>query len=298
MSIVVPPIKCQGIKTKLVEWIKENIPDFSGKWYEPFMGSGVVGFNIRPKKAIFSDSNPHIIQFYNDIKNNVITPIKINQFLKNESEKLLVGSDSYYNEIRQRFNENPNSYDFLFLNRACFNGMMRFNSKGKFNVPFCKKPNRFAQAYITKITNQILNVQSIIQNNDYEFILNTFDNIISKAENCDFIYCDPPYIDRYSDYFNSWDTDDEKKLYLLLKNTKAKFILSTWSHNKYRENVYIDKFWNDFNVEKKKHFYYLGANEENRNEMYEALVFNYPKSNIIKLVPKQQLIQLSLNFAN
>lgn len=53
MTIMVPPIKCQGIKTKLVEWIKSNISSYDGIWYEPFMGSGVVGFNIRPKKAVF-----------------------------------------------------------------------------------------------------------------------------------------------------------------------------------------------------------------------------------------------------
>lgn len=292
MTIIVPPIKCQGIKSKLVEWIQENISEFSGVWYEPFMGSGVVGLNIKPPKAVFSDTNPHIIQFYNDIKNNVITPRKMKLFLEKESEKLVIGADAYYNEIRQRFNENPNSYDFLFLNRACFNGMMRFNSKGKFNVPFCKKPNRYAQAYITKIINQINNVQLIIQNNDYKFVLSTFDKIIPQAADCDFIYCDPPYIDRYSDYFNSWDANDEKILYLLLKKTKAKFILSTWLYNKYRENVYIEKYWNNFNIEKKLHFYYLGANEKNRNEMYEALVLNYKKPNVIKFMP--QTTQLTL----
>ena len=294
MAIIVPPIKCQGIKSKLVGWIQENLLEFSGIWYEPFMGSGVVGFNIRPKKAIFSDTNPHIINFYNDVKNNVVTPSKIKNFLEKESEKLLIGADTYYNEIRQRFNENPNSYDFLFLNRACFNGMMRFNSKGKFNVPFCKKPNRYAQAYITKIINQIYNIQLIIQSNDYEFILDSFDNIIPKAKNNDFIYCDPPYIDRYSDYFNSWNTNDEEKLYLLLKNTKAKFILSTWFHNKFRENIYINKYWSNFNIEKKRHFYHLGANIENRNEMYEALVLNYKKSNVVNLIPKKEVVQLSL----
>lgn len=294
MTITVPPIKCQGIKSKLVEWIKENLPEYSGVWYEPFMGSGVVGLNIRPKKAVFSDTNPHIIQFYNDIKNNVITPLKVKIFLEKESEKLLASADAYYNEVRQRFNESPNSYDFLFLNRACFNGMMRFNSKGKFNVPFCKKPNRYAQAYITKITNQINNVQLIIKNNDYEFILNTFDKVVSEARDCDFIYCDPPYIDRHSDYFNSWSADDEKALYLLLKNTKAKFLLSTWLYNKYRENVYIDKYWSDFNIEKKQHFYYVGANEKNRNEMYEALVFNYEKDNVVKLLQNNNVEQLSL----
>lgn len=294
MKIIVPPIKCQGIKTKLVEWIIETIPNFSGIWYEPFMGSGVVGFNVKPKKAYFSDSNPHIIQFYNDIKNNIITPSLMKEFLENESEKLNIGSDDYYKKVRQRFNKNPNSYDFLFLNRACFNGMMRFNSNGEFNVPFCKKPNRFAQAYITKIINQIDNVQSIIQYNDYEFSINNFEEIIIKANHNDLIYCDPPYIDRYSDYFNSWNSEDEKELYNVLKNTNSKFILSTWSHNKYRINTYIQKYWNNFNIKKKNHFYYLGAKENNRNEMVEALIYNYKKTNTITFSLQKQNLQLSI----
>ena len=149
----IPPIKCQGIKTKLIEYIKNLLPDFNGIWYEPFMGSGVVGFNILPEKAVFGDTNPHLINFYNDLKNNIITPEKLNKFLQAEAVKLLEGADDYYKEVRNRFNKNPDSYDFIFLNRACFNGMMRFNSKGEFNVPFCKKPNRFALFFITKIIN-------------------------------------------------------------------------------------------------------------------------------------------------
>ena len=68
MKVHVPPIKSQGIKTKLVQWIKSIIPkDFKGVWIEPFMGTGVVAFNIIPKKAILGDTNPHLINFYNSI---------------------------------------------------------------------------------------------------------------------------------------------------------------------------------------------------------------------------------------
>ena len=67
-TIFVPPIKIQGIKTKLVPLIKKNVVvDRDSVWYEPFMGSGVVGFNVMPQRAVFADTNPHIIAFYNQI---------------------------------------------------------------------------------------------------------------------------------------------------------------------------------------------------------------------------------------
>ena len=223
--MIIPPIKCQGIKTKLTEWIKNKLPENYNIWYEPFMGSGVVGFNIKPNKAIFCDTNPYIINFYNDIKTGVITSDKMKLFLLSESIKLNKYSNDYYMEVRERFNKNPNSYDFIFLNRSCFNGMMRFNSKGNFNVPFCKKNNRFSRSYITKIVNQIKNIEMLLETYDYQFTTQSFNNTINYATKNDIIYCDPPYIDRYSDYFNAWRHDDEVSLFNMLLNTKSKFIL-------------------------------------------------------------------------
>lgn len=275
MTKNIPPIKCQGIKTKLIDWIRTHIPEFTGTWYEPFMGSGVVGFNILPEKAVFGDTNPHLIKFYNDIKNGTLTPESIKTFLQQEAIKLNEGKDDYYKEVRARFNKHPNSYDFLFLNRACFNGMIRFNNKGEFNVPFCKKPNRFAQAYITKIINQVQSIQNIILKRQYSFINTSYENIIDLAGNNDFIYCDPPYIDRHSSYYNEWTEENEKSLYHMLDKTKAKFLLSTWYKNKYRENIYINNLWNKFNIDTIKHFYFVGGLEQNRNVMQEALICNY-----------------------
>jgi DNA adenine methylase len=67
-------------------------------------------------------------------------------------------------------------------------------------------------------------------------------------------------------------------LFELLKNTEAKFILSTWHHNKYRKNKYIDLLWNNFNINILEHFYHIGASEENRNSMQEAIVTNFAEN--------------------
>lgn len=289
MKVNVPPIKIQGIKTKLVPLIKDVIQwDFSGKWIEPFMGSGVVGFNIRPKKAVFSDTNPHIINFYNEIKSGEITSTFVRQFLENEGAKLAKMGADYYYEVRERFNEKGNPMDFLFLNRSCFNGMIRFNGSGKFNVPFGHKPNRFAPAYVTKIVNQISYVEDALQLNDWGFVCQNFEDAIAVAKGKDFIYCDPPYIGRHTDYYNSWQDENEKRLYQLLSNSDAKFILSTWHSNQHRENAYIDSLWSDFYMVTKEHFYHVGAKEKNRKPMLEALIMNYePVLKIEKRAPEQ-----------
>ncbi|OAU96091.1 Dam family site-specific DNA-(adenine-N6)-methyltransferase [Moraxella catarrhalis] len=273
MKIIVPPIKSQGIKTKLVPFIGENIPsEFNGTWIEPFMGTGVVGFNLAIKKAILCDNNPHLINFYQAIQNQEISSEIAKSYLIDEGEKLLKKGESHYYYIRDRFNEKGNSLDFLFLNRACFNGMMRFNKKGGFNVPFCRKPNRFAQAYITKITNQIKHIEQILSTKEIIFLCQDFRQTIAMAKKDDLIYCDPPYIDRYADYFNNWQENDEYDLYELLSNSQADFLLSTWHHNKYRSNIYIDKLWGEFGIVNQSHFYHVGASESNRNAMTESLV--------------------------
>ncbi|MCL2591812.1 MAG: Dam family site-specific DNA-(adenine-N6)-methyltransferase [Defluviitaleaceae bacterium] len=273
--MIIPPIKCQGKKTKLVEWIASKIPVSYNVWYEPFMGSGVVGFNIMPKKAVFSDTNPHIIQFYKDIQSGTLSNTSVKEYLLEHTNKLAMSGVEYYKEVRNRFNLLPNSHDFLFLNRSCFNGLMRFNKNGGFNVPFCHKPNRFSRSYITKIVNQIEAVAKIIKKNDYEFRCVSFEEIIVETTENDFIYCDPPYIDRYADYHESWNEEKENLLSLLLNSTKSKFLLSTWHHNKYRKNNYIEMNYKNFYIDTKEHFYHVGANEINRNSMLECLINNY-----------------------
>ncbi|ACY49752.1 DNA adenine methylase [Rhodothermus marinus] len=280
-KIYVPPIKTQGIKTKLVEWIINQINfEIKGRWIEPFMGSGVVGFNLRPKRAIFADKNPHIINFYDAIKNREITSQKVKIFLEREGRMLLERGEEYYYEVRDRFNKYHDPLDFLFLNRSCFNGVIRFNSKGEFNTPFGKKPDRFRKAYITKIANQVRYVEECIHKYDWIFIAQDFRKTIMEANQDDVIYCDPPYIGRHTNYFDIWTEQDEYDLYKLLSQFKGKFILSIWYKNKYRENEFIKKFWNKFNIITRNHFYHVGGKEINRNPMIEALVLNFEPNNI------------------
>lgn len=293
MTVKVPPLKCQGIKTKLAEWIKDHSTfENNGTWFEPFMGSGVVGFNVRPRRAIFADVNPHIINFYNAIKNGEVTAGIAKEFLEHEGEILQKQGESYYYEVRERFNKDSKPLDLLFLNRACFNGVMRFNKKGMFNVPFGHKPQRFAKAYITKIANQIKYVTQSVSQYDWMFVCSDFRKLIPTAAEGDFIYCDPPYIGRHVDYYNSWGEQEEQELYNLLSTSTAKFILSTWHSNRYRSNPAIEKYIYRFTILTREHFYHVGASEENRNPMLEAIVLNYNPLTPVALETEKQLVLL------
>ncbi len=306
MKIFVPPIKSQGIKTKLVPWIMELAPKVSGRWIEPFLGTGVVAFNARYKEAVLNDTNPHIINFYKGIQNKNITASLMKQYLEQEGELLSKADNNgyeHYLKVRSRFNSGEFSpYDFIFLSRAGFNGMMRFGSKGNWNIPFCKKPQRFSQAYITKITNQVSSISQIIQSEpNWLFCNKSFADIIPIATENDIIYCDPPYYGRHVDYYNGWTEKDEELLFTLLKDTKAKFILSTWHHNDWRANEMIEKYWHKFNIVTKDHFYHNGGNIENRRTVVEALVCNFDTSKFgqhnhdVKEKPKVE--QLAFNWA-
>jgi DNA adenine methylase len=276
MKVKIPPIKCQGIKSKLIPLIKRAVDwSFEGRWIEPFMGSGVVGFNIMPHNAIFADNNPHLINFYNAIASGEINGFKVRNFLEGEGEILSRCGKDYYYEVRARFNKTHEPLDFLFLNRSCFNGMIRFNRKGGFNTPFGHKPQRFSKGYITKIVNQVDYVYVMSRHSNWSFICQDYRETLKEISEDDFVYCDPPYVGRHVDYFDSWDEENEQYLFETLSQSPCKFILSTWHSNQYRKNVFLKTLWSEFQVLTKEHFYYVGAKEENRKPMLEALVMNF-----------------------
>lgn len=294
--VMVPPIKIQGIKTKIVPLIRKVAEiDNQTIWIEPFMGSGVVGFNVAPRHAIFADTNPHVISFYRAIKSGEINSVRVRTFLEYEGNKLAELDEAHYYKVRDRFNSYHNPLDFLFLNRSCFNGMIRFNKKGEFNVPYGHKPQRFAKAYVTKIVNQVARVEELIRLNDWDFIEQSFEKTIEDAPAGAFIYCDPPYIGRHVDYYDSWDENQERLLHEVLARFDGRFMLSTWANNSYRENIYLNTLWGDCYKTYKEHFYHVGARESNRNAVIEALLTNYnPQMQQNKPIDSLQGIQATL----
>src|SRR6185437_8542535 len=138
-----------------------------------------------------------------------------------------VGEASYY-EVRERFNRQGEPLDLLFLNRSSFNGLMRFNRQGGFNVPFGKKVERFRPAYVTKITNQVRRLEETLRGKDWEFRVADWRETLALVRSGDFVYLDPPYVGRHADYFNRWGEQDAIQLAAACRELPCGYALSMW----------------------------------------------------------------------
>lgn len=268
-----PPIKIQGIKTKAIPFIRQSL-DWNGKgrWIEPFLGSGVVVLNISPDRALLGDTNPHLIRFYKSIQEGTITSETIRKNLEREGAKLLIDGQEHYYSVRDRFNKFQDPHDFIFLNRSCFNGLIRFNKSGGFNTPFCRKPERFRAAYITKICNQVQWAAEQMYGKSWSFVCTDWTELLDQAKRDDFVYADPPYAGRFTDYYNAWSDSDARQFEERLKSIPCSFLYSMWYENKYRKNDRLHETFAEYEIRTFSHFYHLGSTETLRNGMTEALV--------------------------
>lgn len=221
---------------------------------------------------MLGDANPHLINFYKAIQQRSLTVESTKAFLEREGRELLRDGEDHYYRVRRRFNDEHDPHDFLFLNRACFNGLVRFNRKGHFNTPFCRKPERFRPAYITKICNQVQYATDGMKGKSWKFVCADWSDILRESSERDFVYCDPPYAGRSTDYFSAWSDEEACRLESRLKRLPCPFLYSMWSENKYRKNERLHKIFSEYEIKTFSHFYHLGATEDLRNKMVEALV--------------------------
>lgn len=281
-SMIITPIKIQGKKTKIVPKIMEIADGLLSEhpeidtWVEPFLGSGVVAFNCpgRIKKVIVNDINPHIIKFYKGVADGIITPDKIKEVFNTHNQNLLKDGYDYYNQIKDRFNQSFDTMDFLFLTRTGFNGVMRFNNSGKWNVPFCKLNNRLSKNVIDDLASSVDELSRLFKSKEFIFYNKSFEEVIESAPENSIFYCDPPYYGLQVQYFKGWGKEDEIRLNEMLKDKM--FIYSTWLEDGIRENPMINEYWGGYEIEGKKHKYNVAEKAEKRNQVTEGLI--YPKT--------------------
>ena len=210
-----PLVKYRGGKSKEIAHLERHIPKFSGKYIEPFFGGGAMFFYLEPKKAIINDINSKLMTFYNEVKSNFetlqnelsvieklyVTNRKKFEDLKSKTPDLRVHdeNETLYYQIRDMFNDlTYKKYSdaslYFFINKTAYSGMIRYNAKGEFNVPYGRYAN-LNTSLITKEHNQLL-TNTEIYNLDYN-------TIFEMAGEDDFMFLDPPYDCVFSDYGNA-----------------------------------------------------------------------------------------------
>lgn len=209
-----PFIKYRGGKSSEIKFFKSYFPEKYETYIEPFVGGGAVYFHLEHSKSIINDINPKLMTLYSQIKDDY--PLLRSQldylqrvYEQNQKEyenlKQNSISDKYtvnknenmYYELRDLFN-NPNDVWlegalYFFINKTAYSGMIRYNKKGEFNVPFGRYKNLNTKV-ITDAHHQLLKNTQIF-NTDYA-------EIFSLAKSDDFMFLDPPYDSTFNDYGN------------------------------------------------------------------------------------------------
>ena len=219
-----PFLRWAGSKQKMLPTLKKFWSEDYDRYIEPFVGSGQLFFNLDWESALISDLNEDLIEVFNQIKK---TPYPIYQIIK----KQIVSKEEYY-RIRalnpKNLGINQRAARFLYLNRFCFNGLYRTNSKGQFNVPFNYSENQNICNYdnLLAVSNKIKNVKIIA--GDFETVLKR------NVRRNDFVYLDPPYAVNNRKIFkqygpSTFGTEDLNRVKSVLEhidNKGAKFLLS------------------------------------------------------------------------
>lgn len=246
-----PFVKWAGGKTQLLDEIKDLMPKKFDTYYEPFLGGGALFFNLIPNKAVVSDYNEELMMAYNTFKNTNEYTLMIEKIIEHENNH----NEEYYYKIREMdrkesFEKIPphiKAARLIYLNKACFNGLYRVNSKGFFNVPSGKK--EIVRAYNKELFDDI---HEYLSNPNVTLLNGDFEETVSTAKKGDFVYFDPPY-DTFEnkDNFTTYTKDsfgkqeqirlsevfkklDKKGVYVMLSNHNTQFINELYQGYKIR----------------------------------------------------------------
>lgn len=273
-----PFVKWVGGKRQLVKQFRDlglyppdGFDPYKATYFEPFAGGGAVFFDLLPQKAVLSDMNFELVTAYNVIKNNVDGLIK-------ELKKYKYDKD-FFLAMRSK---NPSKMAdlkvaarFIYLNRTCFNGLYRVNSKGQFNTPFgkYKEPLICDEDNLRKISKALKDVKILHQ---------SYKKVLEVAKKGDFIYFDPPYhplneTSSFTSYtasgFSAKDQEELRDIYLKL-HKRGCFVMLSNSDAPLINELYsgLDK---KIKVNKVDAGRAINANSKKRGKIKEVLVINY-----------------------
>jgi len=273
-----PFVKWAGGKRQLIPILNQNLPESFGTYYEPFLGGGALLFHIltdkNGQKCSISDLNSDLVLAYTTIRDRIDTLITS---LKNHEKNYQKDSESYYYSIRE---SNPRSEiektsRLIFLNRTCFNGLYRVNSKGKFNVPLGKysNPNIVNEENIRAVSHILQSSRTAIKCRDFEAVLR-------DAKKGDLIYFDPPYqpvsaTSNFTSYTTKDFTYDDltrlAELCLKLDSRGCNVLLSN-SDSQEVADIFAKNPWKITRISANRS---INSNSKKRTGHFELLIKNY-----------------------
>ncbi|MGI0046127.1 MAG: DNA adenine methylase [Nitrosotalea sp.] len=273
-----PFVKWAGGKRQLLPIIANHIPQKFDRYFEPFLGGGAVFFNLvsqgRDAKWFVSDLNSDLVLSYVTIRDRVKELVAS---LESHSTSYFKNPSSYYYKIREN---NPKGQiekvsRLVFLNKTCFNGLYRVNSKGKFNVPLGKYTN-------PNIVNKenLLAVSEILQSKDISIKCQDFEGALKNATSDDFVYLDPPYhpvseTANFTSYTeDDFGYDDQKRLYAKFKALDRKGVKILLSNSKSDEIIDLFEEFSGGMVEINTNRF-INSVSQRRTGHTELLIRNY-----------------------
>jgi len=271
-----PFLKWAGGKRQIVNELKKYIPDEYNCYYEPFVGAGALLFEMSPKKAVINDSNKELMNVYNVLCDYE----KYNKMCKLLNSYEVKNCEEFYYEIRNkdrnkslfnRMSDYTKAARTVYLNKACFNGLYRVNSKNEFNVPFNKKSK-----VNTYEGENLLTVHMYLTMNDVEIRCMDFEDSVMDACEGDFVYFDPPYDSDTTTFNNYTEEGFGKREHVRLSNVfkeldkkGVKVMLSNHNTSLVRE---LYDGYNIHVIEAKRN---INSNGKKRGKVEEVIITNY-----------------------
>lgn len=271
-----PFVKWAGGKRQILDKLKKYIPDEYNTYYEPFIGGGALLFELSPKNAVINDSNTELMNVYQVLCDEE----KFKKMCKALNSHETNHSEEYYYEQRNK-DRNKNTFNKLsdytraartiYLNKACFNGLYRVNSKGEFNVPFGKKIK-----VNTYEGNNLITVSNYLTMNNIKLLNVDFEEAVKTAKKGDFVYFDPPY-DSDKNIFNSYtedgfNKDEQRRLATVFKELDKRGVYVMLSNH---NTALIKELYKDYHIHVIEAKRTINANGEKRGKVEEVIVTNY-----------------------
>lgn len=270
-----PFVKWAGGKTQLLDKLKEKMPKKYKKYYEPFIGGGALFLDIQPKKAVINDVNEQLLNVYIQLKNNANKVIDVIEGLDSvecTKERYLHMRDVYNEKILNNKLDVECAGLTIWINKHCFNGLYRVNSKGLFNVPFNNNSKKTAYD-----EGNLIGIGEYLSNNNIDIRHGDFEDACRDVNAGDFVYFDSPYIpvsetSNFTDYSkDGFSYEDHKRLselYRALSKKGAYVMLSN------HDVPLVYELYDGFNIESVSVRRNINSDASKRKGL-EVIITNY-----------------------